>query len=114
VLLGGGWSLNASIESPVDATVVYYGRVNQPAEELARLQGPVLGHFATKDQWINQEMVAGFESNMTEAGKAFTDHWYEAEHAFANPSSGRYDEADAKLAWQRTLDFYQKHLHGAG
>ena len=110
---GGGWSLNASIDSAIQATVVYYGRVNQPKDELARLQGPVLGHFATEDQWINREMVDGFEKNMTELGKPFTDHWYEAEHAFANPTSGRYNEADAKLAWERTLAFYQKHLRGS-
>ncbi len=109
---GGGWSLNASIDSAVEATVIYYGRVNQPADELARLQGPVLGHFATLDQWIDQEMVAGFEKNMTALGKAYSARWYEAAHAFANPSSGRYDQADARIAWQRTLEFYQKHLRG--
>jgi carboxymethylenebutenolidase len=49
---------------------------------------------------------------MTTLGKAYSAHWYEAAHAFANPSSGRYDQADARLAWQRTLEFYQKHLRG--
>ncbi|MCH9002174.1 MAG: dienelactone hydrolase family protein, partial [Planctomycetes bacterium] len=57
---GGGWSLNASIAAPVDATVVYYGRVTKTPAELAALEGPVLGHFATRDKWINGEMVAGF------------------------------------------------------
>ena len=51
---GGGWSLDASIATPVDATIIYYGRVDQPADRLARLHGPVLGHFATRDQWINR------------------------------------------------------------
>ena len=46
---GGGWSLNASIADPVDATVVYYGRVDRSSADLARLKGPVLGHFATQD-----------------------------------------------------------------
>jgi len=110
---GGGWSLNASIDSPVEATVVYYGRVNQPKSELARLAGPVLGHFATEDQWINREMVSGFEANMTALGKPFTDYWYEAQHAFANPTTGRYDATDAMLAWQRTTDFFAKHLRPA-
>lgn len=107
---GGGWSLNASIAAPVDATVVYYGRVNQPVEQLKRLKGPVLGHFATRDQWINKKMVSGFEAAMTEAGKKLTAHWYEADHAFANPTSARYDEADAKLAWERTLAFFKANL----
>jgi len=107
---GGGWALNAAIDSPVEATVVYYGRVNQPEAELARLAGPVMGHFATEDQWIDKEMVGGFEAKMTALGKPFTDYWYEAQHAFANPTTASYDEADAKLAWQRTTDFFAKQL----
>ncbi len=107
---GGGWSLNASIDSPVNATVVYYGRVNQPIEALEKLKSPVLGHFATKDQWINQEMVDGFEANMNTLGKPYDVFWYEAEHGFANPTSSRYDEKDAKLAWERTTQFFKDNL----
>jgi len=110
---GGGWSLNASILSPVEATVIYYGRVVQPPSTLKRLEGPVLGHFATRDQWINAEMVEGFEKAMDEAGKHYTTHWYEADHAFANPSGGRYDEEDAELAWERTLAFFKENLSRA-
>ncbi len=109
---GGGWSLNASLAAPVDATVVYYGRVNKTAAELASLQGPVLGHFATQDGWINEEMVGGFTAAMDQAGKSYTVHWYEADHAFANPSGGRYDAADAKLAWERTTAFFETQLKG--
>ena len=65
---GGGLSLDASIATPVDATVVYYGRVD--ADDLKALKGPVLGHFATGDQWINQKMVFAFEAEMDKAGKA--------------------------------------------
>ncbi len=107
---GGGWSLNASIASPVDATVIYYGRVNQPASELAALKGPVLGHFATRDGWIDKDMVAGFRSAMAEAGKRLEAHWYEADHAFANPTQARYDAEDAMLAWARTLAFFKTNL----
>ena len=109
---GGGWSLMTGIKTPVDATVVYYGNVARKAADLASLKGPVLGHFASRDKWINKEMVSGFEQEMKAAGKTVSSHWYEADHAFANPSGGRYDAEDAKLAWQRTLDFYQKHLKG--
>ena len=70
----------------------------------------MLGHFATKDQWINEDMVGGFEGAMAAAGKSFETHWYEAEHAFANPSGARYDETDTTLAWQRTLAFLKHHL----
>jgi len=108
---GGGWSLNASLATPVDATVIYYGNVGKGAADLAALKSPVLGHFATLDQWINADMVGGFERAMAEAGKSeLTVHWYTAAHAFANPSGGRYDADDAKLAWARTLSFFGQHL----
>ena len=109
---GGGWSLNASLATAVDATVIYYGNVARDAASLAALKGPVLGHFATEDQWINRAMVNGFETAMHAAGKsnAVTIHWYTANHAFANPSSARYDAQDAATAWQRTRDFFRQHL----
>ena len=107
---GGGLSLDASIATPIDATVVYYGRVD--ADDLKALKGPVLGHFATGDQWINQKMVSAFEAEMDKAGKAYKSHWYEAQHAFANPTSARYDKQDAKLAWQRTMAFFKENLGG--
>ncbi len=109
---GGGWSLNTSLATPTEACVIYYGRVNKTAAELAPLACPVLGHFATEDQWINKAMVDGFEAAMKEAGKTDDIYWYEANHAFANPTSARYDEADAKLAWERTSAFFTKQLAG--
>ena len=107
---GGGWSLNTSIATAVDATVVYYGRVNREVADLQKLSGPVQGHFATEDKLINKPMVDGFIENMAEAGKSLTAYWYEADHAFANPTSSRYDEPDAALAWERTTGFLAQHL----
>ena len=107
---GGGWSLRASLASPVEATVVYYGDVTPPADKLASLKGPVLGHFAEHDPWINHQMVGTFEANMKTAGKSLTDYWYDADHAFANPTGKNYHKADAALAWQRTLAFLKTNL----
>ena len=107
---GGGWSLNASLAEPVDATIIYYGNVKKSADQVTSLKGPVMGHFATQDRWINRDMVGGFEAAMKSAGKAFEHHWYDANHAFANPTQARYDEADAKLAWKRTLAFLKANL----
>ncbi|MEZ5449121.1 MAG: dienelactone hydrolase family protein [Thiolinea sp.] len=97
---------------PVDATVIYYGRVTTPAAELEQLQGPVMGHFGKQDQNINEEMVAGFEKEMEAAGKSddLTVYWYDADHAFANPTGSRYDEANAALSWERTSAFLQEQL----
>lgn len=107
---GGGWAINAAMATPVEATVIYYGRLPQSAEEVKSVGGPVLGHFGEKDQFINRDMVSGFERAMKEAGKELTVHWYDADHAFANPTGANYDQADAQTALQRTLDFLKRAL----
>ncbi|HLO77220.1 MAG TPA: dienelactone hydrolase family protein, partial [Magnetospirillum sp.] len=107
---GGGWALNASTIAPMDATVVYYGRVNLSPDQLGHLKGPVLGHFGRRDTFITGDMVAGFERAMKQVGKPYTIYWYEAGHAFANPTGDNYRQADAQLAWRRTLEFLKKEL----
>lgn len=108
---GGGWSLDTSLATPVEATVIYYGDVKRTAGQLLTLASPVLGHFGTLDKRINAEMVGFFEREMAKADKAaLTVHWYTADHAFANPTGARYDEDDAALAWARTLAFLHRHL----
>ena len=109
---GGGWSMETGIEAGTDAVVVYYGKVDQPVERLKKLKGPVLGHFGTRDTFINTAMVDGFEANMKAAGKQATIYRYDADHAFANPTGARYDAEDAKLAWDRTTGFLGKVLFG--
>ena len=57
-------------------------------------------------------MVGAFQKSLAEAGKSdlMTTHWYNAGHAFANPTNGRYDEDDAALAWARTHTFLAANL----
>lgn len=107
---GGAWSLNASVATPVEATVIYYGRVPSDPAVLAKLKGPVLGHFGERDQNINHAMVDPFEAALAALGKPHEIHWYDADHAFANPTGERYDQEDAKLAWSRTLEFLDAKL----
>ncbi|GAA0796318.1 dienelactone hydrolase family protein [Marinobacterium sediminicola] len=110
---GGGWSLDASLATPVDATIIYYGNVRRTPEQLASLQGPVQGHFGTLDKSIDEEMVGSFERAMAKAGKdQLQIHWYVADHAFANPTGARYDEENAALSWSRSLAFLHQHLGG--
>jgi len=108
---GGGWSLNASLAHPVDATVIYYGRCDQSADMLKSLKGPVLGHFAGKDGWITPKMVDGFEANLKADGKPAEIYSYaDANHAFANPTGQSYEKEDARMAWDRTVEFLRKTI----
>ena len=70
----------------------------------------MLGHFATREKWINGDMVNGFEVAMDDASKTYTNHWYDAYHAFANMTSARYEAKDAALSWDRTLAFLAANL----
>jgi len=107
---GGGWALQAATLAPFAACVVYYGRVNLPPEQLARLKGPVLGHFAKADQFITKDVVDGFERAMKQVNKPYTVHWYDAGHAFANPTGDNFRKEPAQQAWQRSLDFLKKNV----
>jgi carboxymethylenebutenolidase len=110
---GGGWSLQTALAHPekIDATVIYYGRLVTDAQELKKLEMPVLGIFGGKDQGIPPKTVKEFESTLNEVGVANTIHIYEdAGHAFANPSGTRYVREAAEDAWQKTVAFLAEHL----
>ena len=107
---GGGWSLNASLAHPVDATVIYYGRCDKSAAELKKLKGPVLGQFGSQDTFINPQMVNGFEAALKEDGIKHQIYRYDANHAFANPTGQNYDKEDARMAWDRTIAFLKANI----
>jgi carboxymethylenebutenolidase len=109
---GGKWSLELALDAPtLDAAVVYYGHVEADAQRLAKLQTPLLAIFGNKDTGIPPKMVEKFEFGLEQAGdKDYKILRYDAEHAFANPSSARYDEQSATAAWQQTRSFLSKHL----
>ncbi|TAK37476.1 MAG: dienelactone hydrolase family protein [Saprospiraceae bacterium] len=109
---GGGWSLRSSILAAGRGAgcVMYYGLPVEKANELALLQADVLGIFAKKDDWINEGVVGKFEALAKATGKNLEVHWYDAAHAFANPSSPRYNEVAAQEANKLALDFLRQHL----
>ncbi|MEX2589805.1 MAG: dienelactone hydrolase family protein [Chitinophagales bacterium] len=107
---GGGWSLQAAIEAgdKAAACVVYYGMPEEDTARLSKLEADVLGLFASQDDWINEEVVSTFEQNMEELDKKLIVEWYDAAHAFANPSNPDYDKEAAKAARTQAFDFLTK------
>ena len=113
---GGGWSLRTALAFPdeVDATVIYYGHLTTDEKELDSLASPVLGIFGALDQGIPVESIREFEAALAALDKEAVIHLYEdADHAFANPSGTRYNEAAAEDAWAKTLTFFGRHLRPA-
>jgi carboxymethylenebutenolidase len=104
---GGGWSLQAAmlLGDKAKGCVIYYGMPEKDEAKLKKLNAPVLGIFATNDGWINSEVVRVFENQMREMNKSISTHWFEADHAFANPSNPKFDKAAAQEARKLSLDF---------
>lgn len=104
---GGGWSLRTSILAGDRAIgcIMYYGMPVQTAAELAPLKAEVLGIFAQRDGWITPEVAQNFEALAKATGKKVTIQQYDADHAFANPSSPRYNDQAAREANQAALAF---------
>jgi len=97
----------------LDAAVPFYG--GQPsADDAARIRAPLLAHHGELDTRITSGWPA-FDAALTAAHVPHEGYVYMgANHGFHNDTTPRYDEAAAKLAWQRTLDWFNKYLRSAG
>ncbi len=110
---GGGIAnmLAVRLGSDLAAAVPFYGG-QAPAADAGKIKAPLLLHYASLDTRINAGWPA-YEEALKANNVTYTMHMYEgANHGFHNDTTPRYDEAAAKLAWQRTLDFLNKYLRG--
>lgn len=106
-----GWALKASINIPVEATVVYVGLIERGAAGLARLKGPVMLQLSEYDDDVSKIDLNWFEKTMTAAGKSMEVYWYAGDHYFPFPDRPSYDKELAGAAWARTIQFFQTNLH---
>ena len=109
---GGGWSLEAStmITHQAAGCVMYYGMPPDSPVDLAPLQCNILGIFGNQDDWVTPEVRKKFEQNCKIAKKNLTVKTYDAKHAFANPSSPRYNQNAAQMANKEALKFLRNAL----
>jgi len=108
---GGGTTnwLAATLGADMHAGAPFYGAAADTAS-VARIKAPLLVHYAETDPGING-MRAGFEAALKEHGVPHEMHTYPGtQHGFHNNSTPRYQEAAAKLAWERTVAHFRKHL----
>jgi carboxymethylenebutenolidase len=107
---GGGIANFLATRVPdLAAAVPFYGA--QPtAEDAAKIKAPLLLHYAEKDERITSGWPA-YETALKAAGVKYEAYIYPGvEHGFNNDTTPRYAEAAAKLAWKRTVEFFNKHL----
>jgi carboxymethylenebutenolidase len=102
-------NLAVRLGSDLSAAVPFYGSA-PPAAEVPKIKAPLLVHLASLDKRINDGWPA-YEEALKASNATYAMHMYEGtNHGFHNDTTPRYDEPAAKLAWQRTLDFFNKHL----
>ena len=91
------------------AGVPFYGWA-APPEDVPKIKAPLLVHYAETDAGTNARWPA-FETAAKAANVSYTMHMYTGtQHGFNNDTTPRYDEKAATLAWQRTVEFFNKHL----
>ncbi len=107
---GGGMAHTLATRLPeLNAAVPFYGN-QPPVEDAAKVKTPLLIHFAAVDERINASWPA-YEAALKAAGVNFTAYRYPGtQHGFNNDTTPRYDAAAAKLAWERTLAFFNRQL----
>jgi len=108
----GGYASNmlaARLPNVIDAAVPFYG--TPPKENIIKnIKAPLLLQFAQLDKRVNATWPA-YEKALKANEVDYQAYIYEkANHGFHNDSTGRYVEAQAELAWSRTLAFFNKHL----
>jgi carboxymethylenebutenolidase len=108
----GGYIVNmlaATIPDDLNAGVPFYG--TPAAQEIRKhVKGPLLLQFASLDKRVNASWP-DYEKELKELGAEYTAIIYkDVNHGFHNDSTGRYAEAEAELAWKRSIEFFDKHL----
>ena len=95
------------------ASVPYYG--GQPkAEDVAKINAPLMIHYGGLDERVNAGWPA-YEAALKANGKKYEEFVYAgANHGFHNDTTPRFDKAAADLSWQRTIDFFNKNLRNGG
>ena len=109
---GGGWSLKTALAAgdKTVATVMYYGMPLEDVEKLKSLKSDVLFVWPNQDQWIKEEVVNKFKTNMAAAEKELEVLTFDADHAFANPSSEKHIETVAQEANAAALGYLKERL----
>ena len=109
---GGGVANFLATQLPdLAAAVPFYG-AQPPAENVAKIKAALLIHYAGNDDRINAGWPA-YEAALKAAGVKYEAFIYPGvQHGFNNDTTPRFDAAAAKLAWSRTIDFFNAHLRG--
>jgi carboxymethylenebutenolidase len=116
--MGGALTVLSSVFVPeLDASVIWYGYPPLEYVDAEKIKIPIMGHWATHDEFFDISGVDQLEQKLKDAGVEYTFHRYDAKHAFANETADmvnlpaiEYDKSSADVAWERTVEFFNEKL----
>jgi carboxymethylenebutenolidase len=116
--MGGALTVLSSVFVPeLDAAVIWYGYPPLEYVDAGKIKIPVMGHWATRDEFFDISGVDQLEQKLKDAGVEYSFYRYDAKHAFANETADsvtlpaiEYDKKSADSAWERTIAFFHEQL----
>lgn len=109
--MGGALTVLAAMYvKEANACSSWYGFPPEQAGDVKTITTPLQLHFAEHDQSFSPEAARALEAKLKEGKVPFESYWYNAGHAFFNEEGPNYSAECAKLAWDRSVAFFAKHL----
>jgi carboxymethylenebutenolidase len=109
--MGGALTIVSAMYVPEgDAYSSWYGFPPDEAGDVRTIRKPLQLHLAENDEAFSPEQARALEAKLRDGNVPFESYWYKAGHAFFNETGPNHNAECAKLAWERTTDFFAKHL----
>jgi carboxymethylenebutenolidase len=109
--MGGALTVLAAMYVPEsNACSSWYGFPPEQAGDVRTIKTPLQLHLAEKDQSFSPDAARALLAKLKEGNVPHEAYWYDAGHAFFNEKGPNYNPEAAKLAWDRTVNFFEKHL----
>lgn len=109
--MGGALTVLAAMYvKEADACSSWYGFPPEQAGDVKSIKTPLQLHFAEQDTSFTPDAAHALEAKLKEGKVPFESYWYKAGHAFGNEKGQNYNAECAKLAWERSTEFFAKHL----
>ena len=109
--MGGALTVLAALYvKEADACSSWYGFPPEQAGDVKTITVPLQLHLAEKDAAFSPDNARALEAKLKQGKVPFESHWYDAGHAFGNETGPNHHAQHAKSAWDRTMEFFAKHL----
>lgn len=111
--LGGLLAYLMATRSDIDAAVGYYGvGIDGKLDEASKISGNLMLHIASADAFVDEKAQKAIHAALDGKSNIVIHDYPGMDHAFTRKGGEHYDEANTKIANDRTAEFLSKHLKG--